>query len=259
MKNRIASLVLAGTVALSVIGCSDDSSTTPPASTTTYMPTTVGSSWVYTNTELTGATDNPTDGAVTTDSVYVSRTGLSIGGRTASEFVTVYGDGSADTSYFSVDGSKIYQLLDLNLDVEGAGGIDLGKKWVLSADADATTGWTGIDTTITNIPIDYNGLPLMATAKVKFLGSKLGNESVSVGSTSVECVKYANNFTIQMTIATGIFGDIELPITANTTVWYGKNVGLVKTVTPPTTVNAAPLPEIEFPGSRVELTKYSIK
>jgi hypothetical protein len=145
------------------------------------------------------------------------------------------------------------------LEVEGAGAIDLGKKWVLSADPDASSEWTGIDTTVTNIPLDYNGLPLQATAKITYKGSKLGSEAVSVAGANVDCLKYANNFTIALTIATGVFGDISIPVTSNTTVWYGKNVGLVKTFTPPTTVNAAPLPEFEFPGSKVELSSYSIK
>lgn len=259
MKNRIAAFLLAGTVAMGMIGCSDDDNTTTPTETTTYLPTTVGSSWVYSNTELTGDSLNPTDGAVTTDSVFVSRTGVSIGGRTATEFVTVYADGSQDTTYYSVDGTKIYQLLDLNIAVEGAGAVDLGKKWVLSADKNATAPWSGLDTTITNIPLEYNGLPLTATAKITYVGGKLGSESVSVAGTAVECDKYSNKFAINMTIATGILGDIKLPITTNATVWYGKNVGLVKTLTTPTTVNAAPLPEFEFPGSRIELTKYTIK
>jgi hypothetical protein len=259
--NRIASWLLVGTLALGVVACSDDDNTNnPPADNSTYQPTTAGSSWNYTTTELSGDSANPTTGATSTDSVYVSRTGLSMSGRTATEIITKSQDGTLDTAYISVDGGKVYQLLEMSISgMEGLGDVNLGSKWVLSADANASAEWTSIDTTITNVPFEYNGQTMMGTIAIKYTGKKTGTETVTVGSKSVETIKYNNRYTITMNIDTGVFGVLTIPVVRPIDVWYGKNVGMVKTYLPPTTLSIGGFGSMDVPGYSTVLTSYTIK
>lgn len=255
---RLFSMLAVGTLALIAISCS--STTTPAPDNAVLFPTTSGSYWVYTNTELEGDSTAPTDGAVTVDSMYVSRTGIALGGRTAAEFVTVRSDGSADTTYFSVSGAQAYQYFNMSLGgVTGLNDVDLGSKWVLVLDNNATTEWVSIDTTITDVPFDYNGTIYTGVVRVRFTGKKGASENVMVGGVSKAASAFTNTASVTASMPIPVIGTLVIPINSTVKLWFSKDVGMVQSLMNPSKVNVGIFGSFDVPGSRMNLQRYVVR
>ncbi len=260
---RIASLVAAATLVM--VGCSDDKNNNPTPDNSNYFPTTQGSYWVSDTKELSGDASNPTEKNPGVDSTFVNRTNVTVGGQVATEFVTHSTVGetmSMDTVYFRNDASKTYRYFELAIDgITGMSGVDLGARWMLMADANATAEWTSLDETINDIPLTYQGMSMKGTAKLKFTGKKVGAETLTVGGTAVTTLHYTTTLKIDLSIDTQnpIFGTITVPISTNTDVWVAKNIGIVKTLTPPSKITVGSFGNVDIDGSSNVLVRYSIK
>lgn len=260
---RIASLVAAATLVM--VGCSDDKNNNPTPDNSNYFPTTQGSYWVSDTKELSGDASNPTVKNTGVDSTFVNRTNVTVGGQVATEFVThstVDETMSMDTAYFRNDGSKTYRYFELAIDgITGMSGVDLGARWMLMADANATDEWVSLNETVSDIPLTYQGTSMKGTAKLKFTGKKIGAETLTVGGTAVTTLHYTTTLKIDLSIDTQnpLFGTITVPISTNTDVWVAKNIGVVKTLTPPSKITVGAFGNIDVDGSSSALVRYSIK
>ena len=247
-------------VAVLLVSCSEDSPTTPTASDK-FLASKAGSFFINNNTIVTGTAEAPVDSITTTDSVVVGAE-TTIDGKKATPFVTYNAAGTAtDTTYMYQDGDKIYVQFDLSYDVgSGLNPINLGKRWVLVADAKATTSWVALQDTVSNLSITYSGIPLTGNVGINFSGAKTSTETLTINGTSVETVKYTLTSNTTVYIATPV-GPVVVPIATSISYWFAKNVGLVKTSQPPFNVAFSALGtpvDVDVPGSRSTTIRFKV-
>ncbi len=257
MLKRIASAALLAATVIGLGACSKDS-TTNPTTNATYLVTTSGSYWLYDDFSLTGSASAPVSSKVGTDSLVVlgpaTQGGLSC--TAYADYVTDSSGTTVDTSYQREEGGKLYTYFPLQIDgIGGLGAVDLGSKWVVIADQNGTT-WTSFDTTLTNVPLDYNGTVLTANIGMKMTGQKIGTENVTVNGTAYSALHCVSTFNIKITIV----GFGEIPITVPIHYWMVANKGVVKMEQPPQTITIAALGQvIPVDGTQRLLTKAVIK
>lgn len=224
MKNLIA---LAAATVLLTAACSDDPVT--PTTDKTYIPSATGTYVIHSNESYTteGTIDDGEDSTVVvgtmsiTDGKGVTKTGIM-------HIAYMSGD-PVDTLILAQEGSKVYGLLDLEL---AAGDqfppVNLGTRWILVADANATTEWSALSETVPGIQFEYPGVPVPLTADAQFTMNvaKLADTTMTIAGSSVPSVKYSTSFGITISIA-----GFPNPIVVNLTSfeYYGENVGLVRT------------------------------
>ncbi|MBS1561196.1 MAG: hypothetical protein JSS89_06295 [Bacteroidetes bacterium] len=257
MLKRIASAALLAATVIGLGACSKDS-TTNPTTNATYLVTTSGSYWLYDDFSLTGSSTAPDSSKVGTDSMVVLGPATQ-GGLSCTAYVDYTTDSSgttADTTYQREEGGKVYTYFPLQIDgLGGLGAVDLGSKWVVIADQNGTT-WTSLDTTLKDVPLDYNGTVLTANIGMKMTGQKIGTENVTVYGTSYSALHCLSTFSITITIV----GFGEIPITVPIHYWMVANKGVVKMQQPPQTITIAALGQtIPVPGNKRLLTKAVIK
>jgi len=259
MMNRLFSVAVVAAVAIVLGACSKDSGTTPPpTSTGGYLVTTAGSYWVYDMFTLSGDSASPTVTPAGTDSMAVMGPSTQ-GGLACTAYNNFTPDSTGaitkDTTYMREEGGKIYTYYPLQLSgVAGLAALDFGTKWVVVADENNAT-WTSFDTTLTNVPIDYNGLDLTATIKMNIGGKKFGMETVNVAGKSYEALHCMMNVSINIDVTL-----TQVPVTIPIHYWIVKGVGVVKTEQSPQqlVISLAPAP-IPVPGSRNTLNRYVVK
>ena len=248
-------------VAMIATACSDE--TTNPTPTDSYVSGTAGSYTIFnltyieidtngvrqeypagTDSVVAGAKVNVTDGAGST--------------KMAVPYVHHDAGTAIDTAYFAEDGAKMYVLYDLSFAAPGVAPVELGTRWVLIADQNATGTFTGLDMVIEDITIDYNGTALPADVAFKITGQKKGSENLTIGGKSVSALRYENTYGITITVTVPIIGAIPIPINVVTTAKYGKGIGLVYEAQEPTPI-AVPQLGFDFtlPGYRAEATAVS--
>lgn len=257
---QLASILAGASVCLGLVACSSDDPVTPTPDAS-YMPKTAGTYYINQNTAY------DTEGNVAgtyADSVHVNGT-KTIDGKTAVELITYTSMGDevvADTTYRAEEGSKIYEYVTFSYDLDEDGPyppIELGKRWVLGADANATGEWTAIDETIENLSFSVPDFPtpLTGSARLIIKASKVESSTQTINGVSVETIHYK-----QVMDATATFGGglVSIPLKFTTHTWFGKNVGLVRAESEKATITAAVIPTpIVIPASSSVLVRYSVK
>ncbi len=239
-----------------LISCSDDNSTNTEPSKDNYFPTTVGSWWIYKNTQL-DSTGTKVPESETWDTTKIIGS-YNISGKMASAFENRSSNGNVDTSYFYTEDGKIYALANL-FDNDF---IDFDpRQWVLIADFNANSWVILSDTTLASQEIDFPGIGfLKITPTVSITGKKGNKSNLAVGKKSVESQEFIITFAFKLKIE--IPG---VPFPANATVnvinryWFGNQVGLVQSKVEPTEINVAGMFQDWLSGSIQELESYSIK
>lgn len=137
--------VLVFTVVL--FGCSGEKNDSPLNTNQTdyskYFPMTIGSWWV---TEHYALDENMNrNELVFKDSIVVIDKKM-VGGNLATVMITydLEADSPVDTSYYYMDGSKVYEYINITPFSEG-------KDWKLMEDFAASKGWNILDTNVSNI------------------------------------------------------------------------------------------------------------
>lgn len=253
--------------AFSIIGlssCTDDEPTASGDATIgSSFPTTAGSYWVYQNQEI------DTNGVLLPEIIgfdsTIAGTSYSLDGKTAIDFTTYSAD--ADGNY-SMESDKVIYAKENNTvfmstanlvgDLGEGGGlpIDIGDignidKWVIGMQDKST--WD-----ILTFPIELptfelgEDLPfsLAMSGAAKITGSKIGNETVTIGGKTYKTIKFAMtvDFTADLKLAAqfAVFpagtkvATISNPSTTN--MWIADGVGIIKTETLPSTTKFTIVP-----------------
>jgi hypothetical protein len=241
------SVFLAGILLTS---CSDNSTNDPVITAADYYKMNVGNYWVY-QIDETDSNNVVNPDATTTDSSVVEAT-INYFGKPAHVVVHYNSDGSSDTSYFAIDGSKLYTYMsELGNDQFG---VPYGG-WILLGDKDGTT-WTIIDTNVTT-PVEVQpGTTADLTAQVKLSGAKLPDENVTYNSSSVSCLVFSQTALINGTLDMGL----KIPITQTITVkyYFGKKIGLIKAVQPATSIALPIIGKLPIPGFLQTLQRHKV-
>lgn len=250
MKNLLAVVVA---TSLMTVACSDD--TVTPTTDRTYIPSAVGTYVINSNESYTteGTIDDGEDSTVVvgtmsiTDGKGVSKTGIM--------HITYFSGDPVDTVILAQEGAKIYGLLDLEL---AAGDqfppVNLGTRWVLVADGNATSSWSALSETVSGVQFEYPGVPVPLTADAQFTMTcaKVADTTMTITGTSVPTVKYTTDFGITISIA-GFPNPIA--VTLKSFEYYGENVGLVRTYQDASTVQT-PFGALELDGYNSVAVRY---
>ena len=217
-------------VATALVASACTSSTTP-ADSKSYVSSKVGAYVINDNLSYSvkgGPSVEPSDSTVVmstttiTDDAGVTKTAI---------ILVAFVDGMPyDTTVIAEEGSKVYMLFELNL---AAGDVvppvSVGSRWALVADANATSSWTSIQETITDIDFDYNGTTFPADVAFKLSGSKIADTTMSISGSNVAAIKYTLDYSIDMTVKIGPpIGNIVIPIALKSNVYFGENIGVVR-------------------------------
>jgi len=256
MLKRLVSMAAIAAVVLGLGACSKDS-TTNPTTNSVYLVTTVGSYWLYDNFALTGLPTAPTSSKTGTDSLIVigpsTQGGISC--TAYADYVTDSSGTTIDTTYQREEGGKLYTYFPLQIaGLGGLGAVDLGSKWVVIADQNGTT-WTSLDTTLTNVPLDYDGTVLNANITMKLSGQKIGTENVVSNGVTYSTLHCVSTFNISITIV----GFGVIPISLPIHYWLAANKGIVKMEQPPQTVMIPGIGAFPVDGNQRMLTKVVVK
>ena len=246
--------ILSAATILVLSACSTDPEP-PPVDTSTYVVATKGTYFINDNVVITiDAAGTKTDNPAPQDSTYVNGT-KSINGKTAVESFVFVNGVPTDTTYVAQEGLKVSTLTQLQFDVLGAP-VDLGNKWVLTYDANATT-WTALDDTIPTITIQAGTTTYTGSAKLFFTGKKLAAENITVSGSVLSAVKTELNMLITLYVNFGGF-IVPVPIELVRSSWFAKGVGVVKIQQDAKVVNAAPAPPLTIPGQRVSTVRFNV-
>jgi hypothetical protein len=225
-------------VATALVATACTSSTTPTDSKS-YISSKVGAYVIHNNTSYSTTdgetTDSPDSTVVTGTRSYTDDVGVT---KTAIIHV-VFIDGMAvDTIVLAEDGSKVYMLFDLDLEAgDVVPPVSVGTRWVQVADANATSSWTSLEETITDVDFDYNGTTFPADVTFKLSGAKIADTTMSVGGTNVAAIKYSIDYSINMLVKVGPpFGDLTIPIALKSNIYLGENLGMVRQSQDATTI-----------------------
>ena len=256
---RILGLALA--VAVVVSACSD--SATTPQNTDSYTATTVGA-YIKSDMTLIEEDDdgNRTETPIGQDSSVVvkneSKADSEGTTKNGTMWVSYQGGEPVDTNWVSQEGGKIFILTELGFESEGIDPINLGTRWVLAADANASS-FTGLSVKDIPVEIDYQGSPLTGTLSIEITGANEGDETVTIGTEQVSAKRYKISYGANLKITVPVFGEVTLPIALTSTIKYGKNIGPVFESQDPTKLSVPALGfESDIPGFRDVCVEYSI-
>jgi hypothetical protein len=256
--------ILGFALAVAVIATACSENTTNPSTTDSYMAKTTGAYTVnnmtYIETDTTTGERKETN--MGQDSVVVSGTASKTDDagttKTAIMHIQYIGGQPNDTTYYAEEGSKIYLLYHMDFEVEGVDPVDAGTRWVLVADQSSSSEFTGLNVTINDLEIDYNGVLLPASVTFSVKGIKQGSETVNIGGTNVPALRFKNTFGVTVTITAPIIGTINIPVVVESIVKYGKNRGVIYNAQEPTPISVPQLGfEFEVPGYRIEAVRMS--
>ncbi|MFC2131155.1 hypothetical protein ACFLSQ_06950 [Bacteroidota bacterium] len=233
MKIKRLILLLAVVIfALAFYSCSENESTAPSDTTlkmSDYFPASIGSWWIYMNYELDSLGNRISEGVK--DSTYNAAI-VMINGKDAimQISVTVYEDDTDyDTTYFNVDGSKLYAYEDVMFE-EGV------KAWTLYVDL-AADEWQIMfyeehtDTTMIN-PMTGDTISIKQDIVLDFTGMKDIDKDYSIkGQTiSAKGIKWQ----ISMEYYSKIGDEIESGSDESFIyMWVAKGIGMVHNIAEP--------------------------
>ncbi len=254
------SIGLIGVVALVIAGCTSES--TNPAAVVSYLATKLGT-YMLNNNQILVMNQSGADSVAAsfTDSTAYSGTSSAADSegmtKSAALYVAHQLGAPTDTLYLSEDGAKLYRLFDLSFNLPNISPLELGTRWVLIGDQNNST-WTGLKDTVSGISVVYQGLPLTIDAVFDLVGTKVGNENITIGGQTTKAMHYKLDYKINFTI-TAIIGTVPVdPLVIPIDFWVVEGVGIVKTYQKPAILRlGAPAnQDIEIPGIQFEATKY---
>ena len=253
MNHVIRLAIFSAATLLVLSACSTDPVT--PNDTSVYVVATKGTYFINDNVVITiDAGGTKADVPAPQDSTYVNGT-KSVNGKTAVESFVFIGGVATDTTYVAQEGLKVSALTPLQFVVLGAP-VDLGNKWVLTYDANATT-WTALDDTIPSISIQAGPSTYTGSAKLLFTGKKLAAENITVNGSALSAVKTEMKMLITLYVDFGGFV-LPVPIELIRNTWFAKGVGVVKIEQDAKVINAPPAPPLTLPGQRISTVRFNI-
>ncbi|HCN05194.1 MAG TPA: hypothetical protein DIS79_06195 [Bacteroidetes bacterium] len=237
MKLHVLTLAAASTMMLTA--CGDDEPTQPTPTNDSYLNTTEGQYYVMNVDTTTGTAENPTVESSTVDSVVVAAA-LTYQGKPASMRIRFNNGNVVDSMYQYEEGGKVYEAFQLAVpSVAGLEPINLGSRWIVAADQNATT-WQALYDSIPNLSFSYSGTPLTGSVAIRVTGTKVGAENVTIGTSNVSAVRYDLTYTISLYTVINI-GPAPQPITIvypyTISSWWAKGHGVVRTSQAPGNVS----------------------
>ncbi|MCX7737412.1 MAG: hypothetical protein N2319_11970 [Candidatus Kapabacteria bacterium] len=233
-------------IAIVFWGCSSSSEPSKP-DFSRYLPTKVGSYWVYEYYDV-DENGNKDPESMTIDSMYVVGP-TTKGGKNCTEYKTNSG-GDESSSYMYIEGSKLYsyatalstELLPLPVD-----------QWFIMADFEGTTWVILKDTTISGLEVpDFPGVKIDVTLGVT--GAKGGTKSITVGSQTFT----AQEFTMNLKIVGKMAGLEIVNFTKVIKNYFVQDIGLIQASSDANKVNILGMGEMVVPGYLQTLIKYNI-
>ena len=169
------------------------------------------------------------------DSVVVAAS-LTYQGKPASMRIRYNNGNVVDSMYQYEEGGKVYESFRLAVpSVAGLEPIDLGSRWIVAADQNATT-WQALYDSIPNLSFSYSGTPLTGSVAIRVTGKKVGTENVTIGTSNVAAIRYDLTYTISLYTVINI-GPAPQPITIvypyTISSWWAKGHGVIRTSQPP--------------------------
>lgn len=235
MKLRLLTLAAASTMMLTACGDDEPTQPTPTPTSDSYLNTTSGQYYVMNVDTTTGTAANPTVESSTVDSVVVADT-VTYQGKSASMRIRYNNNVVVDSTYNYEEGGKVYEAFRLAVpSIAGLEPIDLGSRWIVVADQNATT-WQALYDSIPNISLTYSGTPLTGSVAIRVTGAKVATENVLIGTTNVSAIKYDVTYTLSLYTQITI-GPAPTPITIvypyTISSWWAKGHGVIRTSQPP--------------------------
>lgn len=248
---NISFLLLAASLFLSLLSCSEDNSTNDNTTTKTYFPTTIGSWWIYQTFELDSIGVKILE-TLSYDTAKIIGS-FNIAGKMATTMEERSGDDSIDTTYFSYENDKIYTLLSI---FDNAMIPIKDNQWIIIADFNSSS-WTILkDTTFATIEIPNLGT---ITPTLGITGRKGNTTNFPIKGKSIPSQEFIITMKFNLKIA---IPSVPLPVDANFEIvhriLFGENVGNVVRHTDPSLINLMIYQE-KINGSHSELIDYSIK
>jgi hypothetical protein len=254
---KLTLMMLIAAMAMMFYACSDDSGTNPenPDNGEDYYKMEVGNWWIYQEDEL-DSTSNVIEENTTFDTTRIVAQ-VNYEGENALLMTSTYeyeGELTIDSSYMVVKGSQLYAYFeDLGF---GGYGMEFGA-WLLMADFNQNE-WVMLDTSVQDVEVDLGeGQTATLSMTIKMTGKKLNKETVVVDGQNIECQKFEQHIEISGTIDMG--QAIPFSQKVDVTNYFGKNVGFVKSYSPPTYMELPVVGKMWFNGSQSMLLKYSVK
>lgn len=256
MKNFIFLFALS-VIALS--SCSDDKTPTNPGgdSNVALLPSTVGSYWINSNVETTPPPTVVTvDSTRFNDSVVVISNGM-YEGRQSSTQVTFVNGNARDTAYYNQNTNELYSY---------SAGIStpffsIPRGWLKLADYNATTWKPFPDTTLTNSPIDFQGIEATVSGTVSATSTKGGTSNVTVDGKSYTATTFTTTIAVDIT-ATAIFNGIPVPIPLKfnivSKVNHVKGVGIASSTTDGFNLTIPLVGDFPTNGNQANLLRFKI-
>jgi len=260
MKNKLTMLLLIAALSLAFYACSDDNTSNPPddnENASEYYMVQVGNWWYYQN-ENTDTNDAVIPETTTYDTTMVVGE-LDYKGKRAYKVISHVQDGEdsyLDTSYVAVEGSQLYTYMD-----------NMGNDqllvpfggWILIADFNQNE-WTVLDSTVEDVDVPLtDSLTGKLNATIKITGKKLDKENITIKGETVEAQKFLQNVSIVGTLDMGGGLKINLNNDIQITNYYGKNVGMAKSIQPASKISIPFFGNMQVEGTRSMLLDYHVK
>lgn len=251
MKKTLLLLLFVGMAALGA--CSDDDNSTNPTTDGKIFPTTAGSYWFYNNYDVDSTNQEIYNGEV--DSTVCLGTENYLG-KTAIALMHYYfkdnEPNGSDKSYIAEENSKVYVLSeDVSGDTPlGDGSSIIGTRWLKVYDANEDS-WMIFDTTLTAASF---GDQTSFTGGFTMTGKKSTDKSFLINGKSINANQAIMKVVISGNVSTGGYA-LPISLTFTTHLYFAKGIGLIATVTDPTTIPVFGT----NPGTALRLQRYQIK
>jgi hypothetical protein len=248
-----------------VTSCSDD--TTTPTTAVNYLPTTVGSNWIFENYILDSTNSRVNASSPVIDSMVVAGTEVKLA-QTATVFQHYTNTNKAgyvvgNKWYFYSANENVYVYSGLFNELLGLDKFPvklpftIDEKWMTLIDANNTT-WNLHTKDIANDTIDYGGTKYPFSGSFKIDATKQAKEDLTIGSTKLNCQKINYLFSISGKVKYGFF-EIPITLSGNCSMWYADKVGLVKIYFQSQKLSVQGLMEQSMNGTEQNLIRYNIK
>jgi len=246
MKLHVLTLAAASTMMLTACGDDKPTQPTPTPTSDSYLNTTSGQYYVMNVDTTTGTAANPVVESSTVDSVVVAGT-VTYQGKSASMRIRYNNNVVVDSMYNYEEGGKVYEAFRLAIPaLAGLAPLDLGVRWIVVADQNSAS-WQALYDSIPNLSLQYGDSTLTGSAAIRVVGTKVGTENVTIGTSNVAAIKYDVTYTLSLYTQIQA-GPTPLPVTIvypyTISSWWAKGHGVIRTSQPPGVVTTpfAPLP-----------------
>ena len=222
MKNPVSILLLLLIGGLMFSSCEDDKTVTPSVEKN-YFPSTNGSYWIYTRTDVEGGqTKTTNDSTVITGSE-------TIHGQMASKY-SMYFDGTFNENYFRYSNdSKLYalpsELLPSDLSNLIPDSLLPSNEWIVLAD-DKKSSWEMFKFNIAELPFEVMGQTAKLNGVVTVKGIKGSTKNIDVSGSPLVAQEFTTRISYVGKINIG-GTDVNLTFDIDTKNYYSDNIGLV--------------------------------